>query len=324
MPRARILLITLIILQIIVGSSYADTIIMKNKERVKGVVVEDYKDRLVISTMDGEKELRKKNISRIIYDLEEQNLTSLADFYLDRGMYRTAYYYYNEALKINPEYKQAKEGLNFAETYLKQTDRIVKLGHIQKMNQQKQWSRGIKDTTTKSEEERIRQQLGIVITNVDGSFTITEVLQFSAAAKAGVRKGDVIISTWGRTISYMQPDEVMKRLLSAEAMEVRIAIARSVMIHLKDSSGNDTALTGIKLGFSEMEGMVIEKVSPGSVAAKSGLQKDDVLTEIQGESTRYMSIKEVENLIKSRGGETLSLKIERDVVIWKKFEEKKI
>ena len=322
MPRVyRMLLISFITFQVGVCASFSDTVIMKNRERIKGVVVEDYGDRIVLSTMDGEKQLLKKDIKRIIYDLEEQNLTSLADFYLDRGMYQTAYYYYEEALKINPEYKKAKEGISYAETYVKQTDRVRKLDHIQKLKETKQWQKGITDTDKKSEEDELRDMFGISLKNVDGSYTIVDVLPGSSSAKSGLKKGDIILSTWGRTISYMQPDEVMKRLLSAETMEVRLSIARTMMLELKNVSGNYTGLTGIKLGFSEMEGMVVEDVTKGSIAARAGIRKDDVLVGVQGESTRYMSLKEVENIIKSRKDETISLEIERDVVIWKKFEK---
>jgi tetratricopeptide (TPR) repeat protein len=84
-------------------NSAADTVIMKSRERVKGVVVEEYSDRVRISTMEGEREILKNGIERIVYDLEEQNLTNLADFYMDRGMYKMAYHYYEQALNVNPE-----------------------------------------------------------------------------------------------------------------------------------------------------------------------------------------------------------------------------
>ena len=135
------------------ASSLADTVMMKDRERVKGVVVEEYSDRVVISTMDGEKELLKSKIDKIVYDFEEQNLTSLADFYQDRGMYKTAYYYYEQALKVNPDYKKAKEGLNYVHTYVQQTDRIRKLDHIQRMNDEKLWQQGGRSLSVNISEE---------------------------------------------------------------------------------------------------------------------------------------------------------------------------
>ena len=46
---------------------------MGDEKRVKGVVVEDYDDRIVLSTIDGEKSIMKQKIERILYDMDEQN-----------------------------------------------------------------------------------------------------------------------------------------------------------------------------------------------------------------------------------------------------------
>ena len=43
----RLLLISFIILQMIACSSFADVVIMKNRERIKGIVVEEYRDRIM-------------------------------------------------------------------------------------------------------------------------------------------------------------------------------------------------------------------------------------------------------------------------------------
>jgi C-terminal processing protease CtpA/Prc len=68
-----------------------------------------------------------------------------------------------------------------------------------------------------------------------------------------------------------------------------------------------------------MEGLMVEKVADAGVADLAGIKKGDIVIEIQGQPTRYMSLKSVEGIINSRKGDTLSLKTKRDVVIWKKF-----
>lgn len=299
--------------------SFADTIVMNDNERLKGVIVEEYKDRVIISTMDGEKEVMKSNVQNVVYDLEEQNLASLGDFYQDRAMYRKAYFYYDKALKLNPEYKKAKEGLNYVGTYIQQTDRMRKLDHIKRLNQGKTW-RG-KPTTgvVKKDDAAIKEDLGIEFVNVGTDFQINEVRNDSPAEKAGVKKGDMIVAMWGRSISYMEPSDVKDKLSNTGVMDVQLTIERTYSLDLLNAPVSHGNLLGVQLGFSEMEGLIVEGVTAGSVAAKAGLKEGDIFTEIEGESTRYMPLKETTSLINSKKDGRISFKIKRDVVLWKKF-----
>ena len=62
-----------------------DTVYLNDGKEKKGIVVEDYTDRIVLSTYEGEKTLFKKNISKVVYDLTEQNLVKLGDKYGPAG-----------------------------------------------------------------------------------------------------------------------------------------------------------------------------------------------------------------------------------------------
>lgn len=319
--RSIHIILSIAILLCFIGAivSVGDTIIKKDGERLKGVVVEDYRDRIVLSTMDGEKEVMKSGIKNIAYDLEEQNLTNMAEMYQDRGMYKTAHYYYGEALKINPEYKKAREGLNYTAGLAQQTSRRRKLDHISRMNEEKVFRMGGPVDEEPSEKERLKKTLGIELDDVEGYYKIASVIPNSAAARGGLEKGDMIIAAWGRTISYMQPGEVMKKLLNVESVEVRLTIERTVTMDLANLKGNYPGVIGVQFEFSEMEGLIIKDVTDKSPADEAGIRKDDQLMEVEGESTRYMALGEVESIIKSRRKKTLSLKIKRDIVIWKKF-----
>lgn len=306
-------------------NSYTDTVVLKNNQRLKGVVVEDYKDRVVLSTMEGEKQIMRNSVRSVIFDLEEQNLASLADFYQDQGAYEKAYYYYDKALKINPRYKKARDGLNYVGTYLRQTGRMQKLDHIKRLEEERRWKqrqRRAPAPEVQNREEEIKRSLGIVLENAEESFEIADVVLASPAAKAGIKKGDILLAAWGRAVGYMQPEEVMKKLADPGVMDIQVTIARSFRLKLKDRPGNYNSLIGTQLGFSEMEGLMVEKVNRDGVADRAGIEEGDIVTEIQGQSTRYMSLKDVERIISSRKGDSLSLKIKRDMAIWKKFETK--
>ena len=299
--------------------SRADTVVMSDSERLKGVIVEDYGDRIVISTMEGEKQVMRKNIQRVIYDLEEQNLTSLANFYQDRGMYKEAHYYYEKALAVNPDYEKARDGLNYVGTYLRQTGRRMKMKHIQRRNEDKKWMEGVRDENPRSGKERVRETLGIELEDVEGSFKIVEVAPASPAARAGIKRRDVLLSVWGRSIKYTPTSEVMKELLTPGVMDIKVTIGRSFILNLRSGMGGYSSFVGIVFGFSEMKGLIVEKAADAGVADLAGIKKGDIVTEIQGQPTRYMSLKSVEGIINSRKGDTLSLKTKRNVVIWKKF-----
>ncbi len=301
------------------AASYTDTVVMKNKEYIKGVVVEEYKDRIVLSTVDGEKQIMRKDIANIMFDLEEQNLTNIGDRYQDRKLYKKAYYYYQRALEINPYYKRAKDGLNYVQTYLVNGGRADKLRYIQSLNEQLKGREGALVYDMQEKDRHLRDGLGITLKNVGRSYVITSVSKNSPAEKAGIKKGDVLSVIWGRPVKYMEPIEVMNRLLDPTVMDSKLVIERSYMLRLEDRPESYTSLVGIKLDFSEMEGLEVKKVSTQSAAEKAGIKEGDIILEVQGKSTRYMPLKDVENIIYSRRGKDLALKTSREVVIWKKF-----
>src|SRR3989344_4991561 len=103
---------------LVANAVFADTIRKKDGAELKGIVVEDYKDRIVFSTADGEVTIMKSDIGELIFDTEEDNLMKLAEQAQDRKDYLTAYGYYDMAAKINPESKRAKDGIVFLQGYL--------------------------------------------------------------------------------------------------------------------------------------------------------------------------------------------------------------
>ncbi|MFH1394901.1 MAG: PDZ domain-containing protein [Candidatus Omnitrophota bacterium] len=308
---------------IICNKAYADTIVLKNDEPVKGVVVESFKDRIVVSTMDGEKLIMREDIDQLIYDREEQNLVSLAEYYQDKEQFRKAYYYYSKALEINPEYKKAREGLHYVGVYVINSDRRQKLDHVQKMNEGEKERQGIvQESIAEDKTQKVKDTLGLVLSKVQQNSVVTEVVPASSAAKAGVKKGDIILAAWGRSAGYMDSEEILNKLLSP-LMDIQITIERDYKIDLKDSSEKYGNKAGMKFGYSEMEGLVVEDLDVNGAAYLAGIQKDDIILEVQGQSVRYITIQEVDSIINSRKSELLLLKIKRDVVIWKNLKKTK-
>ena len=298
---------------------HADTVVMSSRERIKGVVVEEYEDRIILSTMDGEKELMKNDIRDIKYDLEEQNLTKLGDFYQDKRDYNKAYYYYKKALEINSGYKKARDGLNFVTTYIQQTGRVNKLNHIQRMNEGDRWLRGEPQEASPTKDQSLKDELGIILRLADGTYDIAYVVYKSPAHTAGIKKGDKISSVWGRSIKYMDEEEVMTRLMKPGVMDIKMIISREYKIRLLGANKSFDNLLGIKFGYSEMEGLIVEDLAKESITKKYGIDKGDRVTFVDGESTRYMPLEKVIKLINGKRNKVISVIIERDITIWKKF-----
>jgi len=317
-----IISVSMISLSLFVSSNaVSDEVVLRNNKIVKGVVVEEYADRVIISTFEGEKEILKIGIARVNFDLEEQNLTKLGNFYQDKRMFPKAYYFYKRALEVNPDYKKAKEGLNYVSAFMQQGLRMEKVKHIDRLNLETDWNKGKKEEAQPTDMEKIKSSLGLVLKFADGQYKITDVRYGSPAQKYGIRKGDVLVSTWGRNIAYADPDEIFSKLANPGVMDINLEISREVNIDLKKSGNDHAALSGVYFGFSEMEGLIVKKVKNEKLLSSKSILEGDKVLSISGKSTRYMSMKEIDRLFVAERGQEIDIKIKRTVVIWKKFGE---
>ena len=120
-----------------------------------------------------------------------------------------------------------------------------------------------------------------------GAF-INEVLPDSAAAKAGLESGDVIISMNGNTINSFQELRAKVATLgagrSAKLGILRDGKERSINVTLQETSTGQVAasqmhpmLEGAELTNSDGDGVKIESVAANSPAAQIGLAEDDII-----------------------------------------------
>lgn len=301
------------------GTALADTVIMQDGLEIKGVIVEDYIDRVVISTIDGEHELMREDIRQIIYDLEEQNLKAFGDRYRDKSRYSQAYYYYKKALEINPDYQKARDGLDFAANYLQQRGRLDKLRHIEDLREGDRWRRGLPDEDPQDISEALREVLGLGFSEDKDLFRITHIVANSPAAETSLVPGDRLASCWGRYVKYMRPEDVYEKLLHPGAVKVNLTFEREALPELRSGTGSAFELLGADLTHERLTGLKIDSVHNNGPAKEAGLKEGDTVHYIQGFSTRYMPKGEIEEIIRSRAGKTLSLKIERAETLWRAF-----
>lgn len=312
----RYVIVLVILIFIVTASLFADTVIMKDGKKVKGLVVNEYADRITLSTVDGEKDILRKDIERIEYDTPEQNFMQLGRSYDAKGLHDKAAFYYKKAMEINPEYKEAREAYLASHARMwRQEERMAKK-ELERQTIAMDWQRNINTESSSQEKDKkllLRDVLGISLVEKDGVFTIDEVRPYSSAAKAGIEEGDFLVGIWGRLISYSKLEDVVDELLGPRHSEVRLQIERKISIQIDDTDRELYKDLGISLGF-EYEGLAVEDVVLGQKAESAGFKKGDIVIVIDKTITRYLPLNNVIALINSaRSNKNVVFTIRRKV-----------
>lgn len=302
----------------------ADIIQLKDGREIKGIVIEEYKDRIVFSTPDGETKILKADIKELNFDDEETNLIKLGDQARDSQKYMKAVGYYSSALKLNSNSRQAKDGLLYMQLYLSGKDGSRIGSDIKRQNEIDRDGSSI--MVEKNEGDALREaqtdlarSLGLTL-RADGNLPIIGgVKPDSLSYSAGIRKGDILIAIWGRLTGYMTIKEVADQLLKKTSPEIRCTIERTVDVMVDQNKklfAGPEDLIGVSFSM-EFDGLTVSYVKDGTAAYGAGLKEGDLIVAINSNSTRYMPLKKaVERIRKAEGAVRLSLR--RDAVIWRK------
>jgi len=151
---------------------------------------------------------------------------------------------------------------------------------------------------------------------------VTSVNINSPAYEAGVRKGDSIVAIWSRLTGYMSLKEVIHTLIRKASLETRCTIERVALVTINPRK---TIVSGLEdlVGASfklAPEGLTVAKINEGGFSDEAGLKEDDIITDIDGKPTRYMSLKKVVAMIKDSQEESVKLTFRRNAIIWRKGE----
>ena len=306
--------------------SYADTIYTNDGQETRGIIIEDYKDRVVMSTIDGEVTLLKSDIKQLFYDSEADNLVKLAEQSRERGDMIKAFAYYDMALRSDPNSKAAKNGIIFLQGYLFRKEQVKKEDEVKKREEFENFgaARISEEKTTQEKTAEMTavmlKVLGIALSEKEGKQIINRVRMNSPAEEAGVIRGDTIVAVWGRLTRYMPLGEVMEALLEKSSMEIKCTIERSVavpvtpdrpiMASLKDMIGATFRM--------EFDGLTVSDVTSNSPALEAGLAKGDIIVEIGNKSVLYTPLNKAVAMMRNSRGGVILLKIRRDLLIWRK------
>jgi len=295
---------------------YADTIYAKDGRELKGIVVEDYKDRVVFSTVDGQITVMKSDMKELYFDTEEQNLIKLAEQAKDKSDYIKAFVYYDRAFKLNPDSKVAKDGIVFLQGYLFKKDMAQKEEAVKRHNEFEQ--RGgvseIKSDEDKFNEalKRLRKEAGVVLATTDGMTKIESVMPGSPAEEVGIRNGDTLVAVWGRLVGYMSLKEIVEAMLEKNSLETKITLGRDISVEVGPDGSMGASLS------MQFDGLTVSAVKDGSAAYETELRPGDIITAINGNSTRYMPLNKAIESIKRSKGVKIGLTVRKEMVMWGK------
>lgn len=287
---------------------YADTVYLKDGKSEKGMVVEDYTDRIVFSTIDGEKLILKEKIEKLVYDDPEMNLVNSGDIAFEKGQYELAHKYYMLALEINPELDMAKKKADHAGLLAYKEKETTKRELIEKRAMLESPKAPVFKKT--APEEILKKELGVILTRTGyGDFRVDAMTIKSPFRKAGVKIGDHIVSIWSRLTSYLTLKDMSQFLLAEDQHIIKLTLEKEFKLQRKAGEP-----VGAKF-IMEWEGMVVESVVPGSISDTAGLKKGDLLVAVNNESIRYIKMEGVLKLLNQE--EKIGITVHRTVTVFR-------
>ncbi len=311
-------ILVIIIFLLVASILYADTVIMKDGDSIKGLVVDEYKDRITMNTVDGEIDILRKDIEDIEYDTPEQTFIQLGKSYEARALYDEAAFYYKKALEVNPRYTEARE--LYLASYTKswrEKERITKR-EIEWQNMIKDWwSKGDKEAPPPKIDKQLllKKALGFSLVEKDGFFRVDALRPYSAAAKAGIQEKDVIVGIWGKLIRYRKIKEVIDELMGPKYSEVKLLVEREISIPIQRGSKNLYKELGILLAF-DYEGLLVKDVTSGEVGEEAGFKEGDFVVAIDKNITRYLPLDRAIILINNtKDKKEIVFTIRRDITL---------
>ncbi len=295
----------------------ADTVIRKDGVREKGLILDEYKDRIVFSTVEGERTILKADIRSVVYEDEKRALMQKAKNLLKRRLYVKSYYAYEKVIALDPDSTEAKERLEYLRGYLETKIRNNVIDSIAQKNIR------IKNEADRSPVEKVEQDMGIVLAS-DGRYVyITDIVNKKVKeAEQKLQPGDRVISVWGELTAFMDPEDVAMLFLSPG--EIRVGVERRVEPQLLTAKryffgilrNRYKKIIGANLSFKK-DGLRVLKIDPNGPFGQVGIQNDDILWRMNGKNTRYMPMSMVADVCIENQGKQIEVIIRSEVTLWR-------
>jgi len=296
----------------------ADTVILKDGKRMKGLILDEYSDRVVFSTVEGEKTIMKSDIRSAVYDSEAKAMMQKGRNQQKKGQHIKAYYTYEKVLELDPGLEEARQRYNYLRRFL---ETKLKRDIVDDVRARGEREKGAESIDPLRE---ARDELGIVLVPGEKFVRVGKVLDRNdTVTRSGIREGDRIVSVWGEMAAYLDPDEVAGMMLSSR--EIKVEIERTAVVGFSGAGGGFFSrlfkrygnIIGASVGMKK-KGLMVRGVHPGGAFDKAGIREGDLLCRIGGKNTRYVSMPKIVDLIIKDRAKDVEIVFSRNIVFWGK------
>lgn len=295
-------------------------VLKDGKTQIKGLVVEQHADRVILSTEMGEVPVLREQIREILFEEAEQNFYAIGKKHEENQKWGEALSYYEKALEVNPNFEEAQKAADAMRNRF-WADSVggpqAEIENRQILHDSWDSNRPVADVAKSrlvEREESLREGLGVTLDKRGDWIRFAQVGTKKPAALAGLKRGDRLVSIDGTSLRFLGVEAVQKHLVEPHFTSFTLEFERDLVVK-KDEERNLKEL-GLKLKL-EYRGLVVDLVRESSAAAKAGLKEGDLVSHVGGEATRYMQTKKAVELIESAEG-SVAFTIRRSALLMRK------
>ncbi|MBI4227028.1 MAG: PDZ domain-containing protein [Candidatus Omnitrophica bacterium] len=287
----------------------ADTIYLKGKKSLKGVIVDEQADRYLLNTADGELEVLKALTQAVQYDDPELSYYQLGRQLQRAGRLREAYAAYQQATDLRPDFHAAREAAFTVQRLLSRQDESQVVNEVrQRQIVLERAGRPVAPTLgtaapSPAAAPTFEERFGCRLRYDEGRTVVTQVQRERLAGVAGLQAGDEIVALWNDPIRRLAPDAISQRLNDSRG-ELALTIERTVLA--------PAASIQLTLGY---DGLRVAAVPEGS---QTGLALNDLLIAINGRPARYLDLGAAKQLLGARAD--AQVVIQRALVLREHFQ----
>ncbi len=295
---------------------FADTLYLKGKGDLKGVIVQENAERYILSTINGEKEVPKDQVRLVEYDDREQSYYQLGLDFQRVGRLQEALEVYKTAVKLRPDFQAANEAVFNVERLLRLEQESQVESEVKKkktlLDQQGEVLQGpVKAAGGPADPfAGFEKQFGCRLRYENGSVLFTDIEAGGPAAAAGLRVEDTLYSVWGDPVGQISSGAISGKL-SSGAAEMELAVERTIRLEPSQRLPGGSIGADFELGY---DGLRVSKLQAGS-PAEARLAVGDLVIMLDDQTTRYMSLAKVRALL-GKGGPVM-LRVRRNIVLRK-------
>lgn len=274
---------------LVAAAARADVLYLKDGRTLRGLVVEEHWDRLVLSTEEGERPFLRRDVEEIFYDEPERNQLYLGRLALAMGNTALAEGFFRKALQMHPALREAEDAM----------------GRLEDLRLKRGAGGDFPEPL-----EALEARLGLTL-DASGSMARVEAVRpDSPADRAGLTSGDGLIRYWDESLLHMSPERIAERFLGPSGSSFRLTVQRVPAI--PQALPDEQDWPGLELAM-ERDGLTATEVRPGGMAALAGLLPGDRVVRLERDSTRYMPLGEARKRLRESARRGIILTIQRDI-----------